>query len=237
MTSKKLHRYLIILFALIILGSAFIVRYANSWLTTSSQELSMLKLEVDTLEAKRQGLEQAKITLADNKVGLSILDQAVPTDKDQARIVSELFKIADNANLTIASVGFPTSTLGQSTQAPTTTTPTPTTTTDAATGSSTPATTDTTQTTAKPAQSISQATPLKDIPGIQSIEVSLGALNSKTLPPGSGMRYSELLSFLRNIERNRRTIQVKSINIGQGTPVNGEAVFTLDVALSIFIRS
>jgi hypothetical protein len=208
--------------------SGWLVKSASTQLTNSSSELSTLRKEIADLDKKREGLEKAKVVLADNTSTLLTLSKVIPVDKDQAKIVEEIYAIADNAGVTIDSVGFPASTLGNQAAKPTATATTQGTTTPSG---STPTTT------ATPQKSISQATPLKDIPGVQSIELSIGAINSKSLPPSSGVRYAELMSFIRQIERNERAIQITAIGIGQDKVVNNEPTFSLTISLTIFVKS
>lgn len=229
MNAKTMHKYLLLLFVGGLGLSAWIVRSASIQLTATSSELSTLRNDISNLERKREGLEKAKVVLADNAHTLSTLSKVVPEDKDQAKIVEEIYAIAEKAGVTIDSVGFPASTLGSQT----TVKAAPTTTQDpAAAGSAT-----STTATPAPQKNISQATPLKDIPGIQSIALSIGAINSKSLPAGSGVRYSELMSFIRQIERNERAIQITALGIGQDKSVNGEPTFSLTISLTIFVRS
>lgn len=235
MNAQKAYRYLLVIFVIGIAGSVWLVQYASTWLTESSVELTSLRSEVDQLEQKRTSLEDAKLTLNIEQRAVDTLAKVIPTDKDQARIVRELYKIAEQSGLSIDSVGFPASTLGNQTAPVARPAPPP-----ATTGSDAPTTPSTSPTEAPapaPPKSISQATPVKDIPGVQSIDLTIGTINSVTLPPATGVRYSEMIAFMKLIERNQRTIQIRSLGIGQGEVVNGEATFNLDIALTIFIRA
>ena len=229
MTAKKINRYLVFGFIGGLILSGFMLNYAANWLTESSVELTSLRTEVAQLDKKRADLDIASQVLSDQQVSIETLEKVVPTEKDQARVIKELYAIAAQAGISIESVGFPASTLGS--EAPK---PAPTTTTDPAQTQNSQDTSQ--QTTQKAPTSISQATPVKDIPGLQSIEITLGTLNSTSLPVNSGVRYSEMISFIRLVEHNQRTMQIKSIGITQRTPINGEAVFNLDIALTIYVR-
>jgi len=224
-----MHKYLLLLFVGGLAFSVWIVRYANAQLASTSSELTSLRKDIANLEHKREGLQKAKIILSDNAHTLDTLSKVVPEDKDQAKIVQEIYSIANKAGISIDSVGFPASTLGSQVvkvATPATTTP-----------SATPNSTTEPPKTVVPQKNISQATPLKDIPGIQVIELSIGTINSKTLPAGSGVRYSELMSFIRQIERNQRAIQITALGIGQNQLVNSEPTFSLTISLTIFVRS
>lgn len=224
MNAKKMHKFLLLIFVGGLALSIWIVRYANAQLAATSADLTTLRTDIANLEHKREGLQKAKVILANNEDTLDTLSKVIPEDKDQAKIVKEIYSIADKAGVSIESVGFPASTLGS----PAAKVATPAISNGTTTDGSKPAT---------PQKSISQATPLKDIPGIQAIELSIGAISSKTLPLGSGVRYSELMSFIRQIERNQRAIQITALGIGQGQIVNGEQTFTLTISLTIFVRS
>ena len=228
MNARKFYRYLIIAFIAGLAGSVFLLRYASSWLTESSKELDSLRTEVAQLDKKREDLERAQNTLLDQKVSIEKLERVLPVDKDQARVVNEVYGIADQAGVTIDSITFPTSTLGTDTKpAPSTTTTDSTSTTSDQSATTTP----------KPTtKNVSQATPLKEIPGLQSIQLTLGTIYSKQLSPGSGMYYSELISFMKLIERNQRTMQIQSIDIAPTGSENGSPTFNLSIELRIFIR-
>lgn len=227
MNAKTAYRYLLVAFVAGIGLSAWIVRYASLQLTSTSGQLISLRQDIANLEHKRDSLENARTVLAENSESIATLSKVIPDDKNQAIIVSELYTIADKAGITIDSIGFPASTLGsQAAKAA-----------PAANTASTPAS-DAPSTQAPSQQrSISQATPLKNIPGIQSIELSIGAINSKSLPIGSGVRYAEMMSFIRQLERNERAIQITSLGIGQDKIVNGEPTFNLSISLTIFVKS
>lgn len=228
MTPKAVNKYLMILFAGSLILSIFMLRYATNWLTASSEELTALRAEVAVLDKKQSDLEIAKKALSDEASERTMLEKVLPVDKDQARVVQEIYAIADQSNITIDSVSFPSSTLGAQTApkaAPTTET--------TATPTSTPTPDTTVKTT--PTKSVSQATPVKDIPGVQSIELSLGTITSKDKSI-KGVRYEEMMSLIKLIERNRRTMQIRTIGIGQSESVGGQPTYNLTLSVLIFIQ-
>jgi len=203
------------------------LRYATNWLTQSSQELISLRSEVDQLNTKQSDLDKAKKALNDTAAELDTLSKVLPSDKDQARVIQEIYALADKSNVKIDSVGFPSSTLGAQTApkpAPTTDT---TTAQSTATASSEPA--------PVPVKIVSQATPVKEIPGVQSIELSIGTITSKDASI-KGVRYEEMMSLIKLIERNRRTMQIRSIGIGQSAGSGGVPAYNLSLSLVIFIQ-
>lgn len=227
MNAQKTYRLLVSAFIIGLASSFLLLYYASQWLNASGNELSSLRNEVASLDKQRNDLDNARRLLKDYEFERSLLPQVLPKDKDQARVIREINQIADLVDLNIASISFPSSTLGtQTLRAPTqaeSSTPT-------SNGSATSADQ------APAPKSVSQATPVKDIPGVQSVEITLGAINSKKLPKDTGMRYDEMIDFIRLLERNQRTIQIRSLGIIQKSPINGEPVFGLDIALSIFLK-
>jgi hypothetical protein len=231
MTPKTLNKYLLVLFAAGIILSGYIVRYASGWLAGSSNELANLRKDVYILEQKDKHLQVMKNFIASHGAEANILNEVLPSTKDQAKIVRELDSIADKANITIDSVGFPSSSLGSAPiKAPVVAT----------------------EPNAKPGDTqqaadiapkivpkiISQATPLKDIAGVQSIPITLGTIKSKNLPVGAtGLRYDDMIAFIRELERNQRIMQTSSIEIGQNSSPNGEKLYTLTISLAVFLRS
>lgn len=227
MNAKKAYRYLLLLFVGGLAFAGWIVKYSNTQLAATSADLTVLRKDIGELEQKRTQLEKAKVVMRENAHTVDTLSKVVPEDKDQAKIVEEIHSIADKAGVSITSVGFPASTLGSQVLKV-----------------ATPVTTDTPKSSqaqspvaSQTVRNISQATPLKDIPGIQAIELSIGTINSKTLAVGSGVRYSEMMSFIRQIERNERAIQITALGIGQNQVIGGEPTFNLTISLTIFVRS
>jgi hypothetical protein len=231
MNIQKVHKIFLLIFVASIVASAFIVRTAANWLTQSSSELNSIRGELSDLSTKLENIDRQKKVLATQASSVSTLSFVLPKEKDQARALKEIEAIANQANVTIESVGFPSSTLGSAqTVAPKTTADTtaPSTTSGTSTGATA------TPTPSKPTKVVSQATPLKDIPGVQSIELSIGAINSKDTSI-KGVRYDEMLSLLKLIERNRRTMQIRSIGIGQTETAAGKT-YSLTLSIVIFIQ-
>lgn len=221
MNAKKLNRYLLIAFVLGLTLAGWMVRYASKSFVASNDQLQSARQEVSNLETKRDDLLAAKTILNDKIFDVESLSKALPTDKDQARVLKELYAISEVANVTIESVEFPASTLGSQTVAK---------------PSASTSTNDKSSTTQQ--KVISQATPVKDIPGVQSIQVSLGAISSRSLGGGqNGVRYPEMISFIKQLEHNIRTIQIRSIDISPVGAINGEPLYSINLTLNIFVRA
>jgi cell division septation protein DedD len=231
MNAKKLNKYLLVLFVFGLGLSGYIVKYASGWLESNSGELAKLKTDVYVLEQKNIHLDSTRKFLSSHTSEINTLNEVLPTSKDQAKIIKQLDSITEKANVTIESVSFPSSSLGSAPPKVAPATPAETTT-------NTPATGQKPEEAPKPTPKIiSQATPLKDIAGVQTISITLGAINSKNLPEGaSGLRYEDMIAFIKELERNQRIMQTSSIEIGQRT-LNKERYYTLTISLAVFLRS
>lgn len=81
-------------------------------LDKQTSKLSDLKVEASVLQDTQRSLAKAKkdiVTYADIE---QVTKTVIPQEKDQARTVREIVKIANDNNIAIASIGFPASTLG-----------------------------------------------------------------------------------------------------------------------------
>jgi biopolymer transport protein ExbD len=83
-------------------------------------------------------------------------------------------------------------------------------------------------TTAKPAGSLTQATPVKGIPGVYELPITIQQSSDNSVP------YHNFITFLSKLEQNRRTAQVSSITIQPDTKNPGNISFTLIV--NVFIK-
>jgi hypothetical protein len=163
-----------------------------------------------TTKAVSSALGQEQISLVKAKKDITkyndlekIVHTVVPEDKDQAEAVRELVKIADTYHVTLASIAFPASTLGSGPNgAPITST------------STAPAANSKTS-------ALSQLTPVKNIPGVYLLEVTVTGDKAHTV------RYDEFVRFLAALENNRRTAQVSSISITPDIQDRGNIGFSL----------
>lgn len=186
----------------------------NMLLKQRASKLESAKLENRLLEEQQTALLKANKDIERYADLEKIANAIVPQDKDQAKTIRELVKIAEDSGIPIASITFPSSNLGQPTAAP------------AATGTSGTGTTGA-ATAPKPATtSVSQVKPADGMPGVYQLEITLSV--TKPVP------YSSLITFLQKMEQNRRTAQVSGIAIqpDQKNPAN--VGFTLTV--NVFIK-
>lgn len=112
MNSKRTYYLLIaLLFVLSVLGVGAVykgVQILNSKTTT----LNDLKAEISATQDLQSSLANAKkdvIKYADTE---KVVKTIIPQEKDQARTVREIIKIASDSNVKIASISFPSSNLG-----------------------------------------------------------------------------------------------------------------------------
>lgn len=196
----------ILVIATIVLGDKF--------LSKQSEKLVSLKLDNQVLESQSTSLAQAKKDIQKYSELRDIANEIVPQDKDQARAVREIISIAEQADVKIADVTFPESTLGQT--KPKATKPKTEEGGAAAPAPATPA-----------APTETQVEKVEGIPSLYRLEITVA---SDTTSPTS---YAKLISFLRRLEQNRRTAQVTKIAI-QPMATNRSALnFTLTITVYI----
>lgn len=194
---------LVVLFIAII-GSAYL---ANMMLAAQSQKLVDLKMQNQVAEQEKNSLSKAKKDIATYEPLNQIAKAIVPQDKDQAKTVREIIKIAADSGIRPSSITFPVSTLGsKAALAPAASTTTP---------------------TAAPAPgataSLSQLKPVKDINGVYILQITI------TQDPSSPVPYGKFIEFLGRLEQNRRTAQVSNIVLQPSTTDRNQLAFTLTV--------
>lgn len=211
MSTKRLYLVMVgctsLLFLLIVAGTFG----GNFLLKQRANKLEAAKLENRLLEEQQTALIKANKDIEKYADLEKIANAIVPQDKDQAKTVRELVKIAEESGIPIASITFPSSNLGQATAAPAAT----------STGGST-----TTAATPKPATNVTQVKPVDGMPGVYQLEITLSV--SKAVP------YTSLITFLQKLEQNRRTAQVSGITIQPDQKNPAYVGFTL--MTNVFIK-
>lgn len=191
----------ILLVAGVILGDLFLQKQAA--------KLTSLKLDDQVIEAQQTALVQAKKDLQTYSELESIANQVVPQDKDQAKAVREIVSLANQSGISIGSISFPASTLGQA--APKAATPT---------DGSTPA----------PAVTTPSVTQVKPVDGIKNLfQLDITIVSDTTKP----VTYAKLIDFLSRLEQNRRTSQVSQISIQPDSQNRAGLNFTLTITVYI----
>ncbi len=85
----------------------------NSLLHKQSDKLVAVKLDNRLLDEQQTALQVAAKTVQKYSELNKIAQSVVPQDKDQAKAVRELVKIADESGIKLGAISFPASTLGQ----------------------------------------------------------------------------------------------------------------------------
>lgn len=115
MNSRKLFYLLVVVVVLINIGGVAAIVYGKKMLNTQNAKLTDLKVESSTLEDVQRSLVTAKKDIEKYADIEKISKTVVPQEKDQARTVREIIKLAEESNIEVASVSFPTSSLGSKT--------------------------------------------------------------------------------------------------------------------------
>lgn len=212
MTSKRTFFLLAFLLLLTVAGMVGGAYAINSTLSQRSSKLVALK-------AQSQALDQEQLTLNNTKkeiqkyAGLEqIVSTVVPQDKDQAEAVREIANLAAENNVILGAITFPTSTLGSGlTSVP------------SASTAVTPAPAPTAVNLNSTANKLSQLSPVKSIPGVYALTITVQSSSKETEFP----LYSNFLNYLQALEKNRRTSEITGISISPDTRNPNQLSFTL----------
>lgn len=220
MTAKKTFYLMVGLLGLMVIGTFVGIYFGNKYMKNSASILVNTKLDNIASDDEEQTYLQSRKNLEKYKSLSETIAKVLPKSKDQAQAVKELYRIGDETGIVIDKIQFPTSTLGQKTA---TAVPAAT---PATTANSTPTPT---PSTAPVAPSITQAKPVTGMPGVLGIDVQIG------LQPayGKSISYANMIRFLQKVENNRRSMQIKQINV-HADPINGGVTF--DTTLTIFVK-
>jgi len=214
--SKRLHHLFVAFISIMLVGMAAGAYGASSLLTSQANELISLKAKSQALSKEQQSLVVAKKEIAAYSDLLKITRSIVPEDKDQAQAVREIVNIAAANSVNLASITFPASTLGAGVPGSTSTTGTPTQATPAGgsvkSGSS----------------KLSQLTPVKNIPGVYNLLITVQSDSTKPV------EYNSFISFLSDLEHNRRTAQISTVTLQPKTTNRNLLTFT--IALNEYIK-
>ena len=206
MTSKRLHIILLGIITLLLVALVGGAYEVNSLVGSESVKLSTLKAKDKALSQQQTGLKVAKKGLAEYSELEQIAHAVVPEDKNQAETVRQLSNIAAANGITLSSISFPASTLGSTAAVAIG---------SGSIGTPTPAPAANTKT--------SQLTPVKNIPGVYELPIVVTSDSQNTAS------YSKFISFLSDLEKNRRTAQVTNISIAPDQNIKGNVSFVLTV--------
>lgn len=219
MSSKKVFWGMCVIFGLLTIGFFCSIMYGNSILKDSASSLLDLKLKSRILNEQQTALTKAKNDIAKYKDFDSVAKTVVPQDKDQAKAVREIIRIAEQSNIKIGSIAFPASDLGTASGTKSTVNQNP----DAPKSAAE-------QTPASSKSPVSQAVPVPGVTGVYSLEMNILQDTAETSP---AVTYTQLLTFLKLLENNRRTAQVTQIRID---PVPKTPYLRFTLTINIFVK-
>jgi hypothetical protein len=210
--SQRLRLLLLGGLAASVIAFLVIAFYGLSVLASTSKSMVDLKVQSQSADNKLSNLEQSKKQVEKYSYFKDVAKTVIPSDKDQAQAVLEIFQMANASGLAIQSVTFPTSTLGLRT--------TPTTQTDATSSSSSQS-------------AITQAKPVSGIPGLYSLELIITPQTGVDVPADKQITYAKMLDFLSRIENNRHTAQITQVDI---KPAAAVKTLSFTLTINIFIK-
>ncbi len=184
MTAKKLFYGLVGSIGLLVVIIGLTVFYGNQMLIKQNNKLAEAKVQVANLDLVQSSLVTAKRDIEQYSTIEQIAKTVVPQEKDQAKTVREIVKIANELGISISSIGFASSSLGTTGKA------------------TTPA--------AASAGNTSTTTQTEKVEGLTGVEKLPITVTSDSNKPVS---YKSFLLFLERLEQNRRTSQVADVNI------------------------
>jgi hypothetical protein len=216
MNSKRLYFGLLGLIGLLCIGLLAGVYGANNLLTARANSLTGLKAKSQALALEQQGLLKAKVDILQYASLEQIAKVVVPEDKSQAEAVREIVNIAAANGVTIGSITFPLSSLGNNVGS-------------AAVGAGVAPTTPAPSSAAGSAQAkLSQLLPVKGIPGVYQLTITVVS------DPRSPVPYNQVIGFLNALEHDRRTAQVNSIILQP--VVTNHNYLTFTITLNEYIK-
>lgn len=198
MTSKTIHTLLVVLIVASVVALFGGTFAINKMMTKESSALVAQKAESQALEQEQVALRKAKKDIEKYAELEKIAAAIVPNDKNQAEAVRQIVNIASANNITLGSVDFPASTLGGS---------------GASSGKAAAKGTKNT--------TLTQLTPVKSIPGVYQLPITVSNDAEQPVP------YNRFIGFLDDLEHNRRTAQVSSIELQPDTKNSNLLNFTL----------
>lgn len=206
-TAKKFNLALIIALSLTSIGAIGISFYALKVYESRSSKLVSSKLEIVEINTKIENAMSQKAELVKNKNNIELLQKIVPKSKDQALAVAELQAIANEINVSIGSISFPSSELGTNKNSSGNTN-----------------------------QKITQTKTIDGISGVLGIELNISQLNKKLAPSGSGISYDQMIKLLESIEKNRRTMQIKNVQIQPIIKNSSVSGYSPTITINLFVK-
>jgi hypothetical protein len=195
MSAKRVYLGLVGLTICLLLGLVGSAYGINNMLTARATTLTALKAKNAALDQEQLSLANARKEIQKYAELQKITQAVVPEDKDQAEAVRQIVNIAAANGISLASINFPASSLGSAGTGASNT------------GSGTGAVNVGPVKTSANAGNLSQLQPVKNIPGVYVLQLTVQSDASKPVP------YSSFIKFLNALEHNRRTAQISSITL------------------------
>jgi len=211
LTTKRLFYGMVAIVLLFVVLLVAVAVVGTKLLKHEASRLSDLKAQNQVVQDQEVSLIQAKKDVEKYRDLGELSKAIVPQDKDQAKTVREINRIASESGIQLQAITFTASTLGQAAPAPT-----------KQDGDNKD------QAAAKPAQpSITQVSPVDGIPGVYSLGITITPAANKPIP------YEQFLGFLEKLENNRRTAHVDNISVN---PVEGSNGVTFSLTLNAYVK-
>lgn len=185
LTAKRFYYVMIALNCLMFIAVFAVAFLGNNLIKQEATKLTKAKTDNRVINEQQSSLIQAKKDVEKYKDLNEIMKSVVPQDKDQAKTIREISKIASETGVAIKDIKFQTSNLGQSI--------TP------AAGQTDPSKT------ALP--TISQVKPIEGIKGVYVLQIDISSQDTQPIS------YTDFIKFLQRLENNRRTAHVNTINV------------------------
>lgn len=212
MNSKRLYFLLVGLVALLFVGLIAGTYGVNGLLTSQATTLTGLKAKSQALAQEQLSLIKAQKDVKTYAGLEQIAKSVVPQDKNQAEAVREIANIAATYGISLASITFPASTLGNTTGGQ----------------SSTGAAVAAPVAASSAVNNLSQLQAVPTIPGVYQLTITVAG------DPNKPVAYNNFVSFLSALEHNRRTAQVSTITISPNTA--NPNLLTFNLGLNEYIK-
>lgn len=113
MNSKQLYFGLLGSCGVLVILLGVVVYFGMGMLQDKSEELRQAKVEQEVVDMQELSLIQARADIEEYSELEAVSRRIIPQEKDQARTVREIIAIAEQAGVPIATISFPSSSLGQ----------------------------------------------------------------------------------------------------------------------------
>lgn len=210
MTSKRLFFLLIGLIGCTIVAIVGMAVLGNIVLKKQSAKLVEAKAEYASLDAQELAFKQAQKDIVKYSELNTLTKRIVPQDKDQAKTLREIYKIAESNGVPVKTITFSTSTLGEKSGTSSKTDP----------KSATPS--------AQQSTSITQVKPVDGINGVYTMEIIL-ANDADNL-----VSFDNITKFMTGLESNRRTAHISNITLTPDRKKGNR--LTYNITLRVYIK-